>query len=359
MIIYVILLMLSVTLLFFSRKLIEKNKYASSLLYIISIFLFTLVAGLRWNVGTDFLMYDSFFEIFKNRLSFSLQLEPAFIIICFITGKFCNSSFLAFFTIGLFIYYFVFKACKKSCTYYDVAIFLFICFGFFFSSLNVIRQWMAISVLLNVYADLDKKISFKQIAQIVLAIMCHYTAIFVIPFIFLAKKISKEKTRVILIILFILFYCFSSKILPILFGVLSNISMFAKYEKYATTKNYLNASFIFPAICLMIYFLYILFSKKGCQKDVLLEKMINLIIFAFGFSLIGTNIDIIERISQYFLSSLIIVLPIIYDCIKIPFNKKFVATCIIILGVAFFVNTMNNNGGEILPYQTRGGLYFK
>ena len=119
----------------------------------------------------------------------------------------------------------------------------------------------------------------------------------------------------------------------------------------------MDAKLIWPAICLLVYLYYIIFLKKSNNdlKTVYLKKIslyINVLIFAFAFSLFGTQIDIFERISHYFLPIVIVIIPMVLEVIRDKEWKKVIILFIVILGIAFYTNTMINNGGEILPYTT-------
>lgn len=355
MIIYILLLLFTVSFAFFSRK--TTNKILSKLFLGLSIFLMVLVAGIRWNVGTDFSMYESFFKVFKDIVVLTGDLEPMFMLFCYIPGRFFDTSTMTFFLIALFTYAIVSDVCTKNCKYYDLALFVFICFGFYFSSLNIVRQWMAIPLLLKLYTILGEKISFKHIFLLLAAYMCHYTSIFVFPFLFCFKYIKTDKTRIALIITFIFMKMSIHKVLPLVHNFFAGFGWATKYIKYFAMNNYISASLLIPCICLVSYALYYMFLKN---KIINLEEkegkkiniLINILVFAFGFELIGMNVDIVERMSHYFYPIIILVLPKILEHIQYKSNKQIILTVLVLFSLLLFLNTMKNNGGEILPYRT-------
>ena len=70
-----------------------------------------LVAAFRYDVGTDFLMYENFFRNAESLPWFSLNLEFIFILICKFAYFLTQDSVLFFFIIAIWIYYFVFNIC--------------------------------------------------------------------------------------------------------------------------------------------------------------------------------------------------------------------------------------------------------
>ena len=362
MIVYVSLTIATMIFLYLSR--ISENKIIKNFIFVLSIMLMTVVAGIRWNVGTDFLMYNDFFEVFKNRITFTNTLEPMFMIFCYIPGRIFNTSFMTFTLIALFIYSIIGTTCKKNCKYYDMSIVLFLCLGMYFSSLNILRQWMSIALLLRLYTILDEKIGINHFLLMILSFMCHYTSIFVIPILFICRKISKEKIRIILLIAFVILKFIINTLLVYVFSFISNITFFEKYFKYFSGQNYINASILWPLIFVLVYIFYIVFMRK---KMPYIEKedknkinvWVNILIFAFGFEVLGTNIDIIERMSHYFYPIIILIIPKVYEYIENKENKKIILFGILLFCFFMMFINMKNNGGQFLPYQTIFGEVFE
>lgn len=355
MTVYILLTILIVVLLYFSR--LNENKTVKELFFSISILMLTLVAGFRWNVGTDFLMYNDLFYTFRNHIVFSNKLEPMFMLFCYIPGKFFSTSFMTFTLIAFFIYYLVGVTCKKNCKYYDISLLLFLCLGMYFSSLNIVRQWMSIAVLLKLYSILDEKFGIKHVLLVTLSFMCHYTSIFSIPIIVICKKITKEKTRIILLVVFIALKFSINNLTSIILNLISNITFFEKYFKYFSKPNYMNASFLWPVILLIIYisYLFLLRNKMTfidkCENRKI-NVWLNILVFAFGFQLLGMNIDLMERMSHYFYPIIILLIPKICEHVKNKNNRKIVFAAILIFSVIMMILNLRNNGGHFLPYQT-------
>ena len=314
-----------------------------------------LVAGLRWGVGTDFFMYDQFFQFYSKEIVFSWKLEPMFMIFCKIGGFFSDKSYFTFLLIALYIYVCIFKVSQKSLVNYDISMFLFVAMGFFFSSLNILRQWMAIAALFHVYDSMiDKKLN-KMIIWYFMSILCHYTSIMLFPILLAVYFIKNDKMRNILILISVLIKLNIGLVLNSLKWIVSNIPIFNKYVYYFSQKNTIQATLLWPMLCLGIYLLYLFIISNNKKKygDYECRKMdiyINLLIFSFMFTLIGTDIDIIERMQYYFIPTIIITIPLLQKYLKINNNKRIYLFGTYLVGILFFVNSLLNNGGGILPY---------
>lgn len=348
-------------LLLFSR--LSENKYNGKIkqkgFIFLALFIIVVIAGLRWNVGTDFRMYNSLFHQYKNNFVFNMKIEPIFKLFCFIPGMIFEKSTMTFILIAIYTYFLVFLFCKKNCKYYDLAFFLFISMGFFFNSLNIVRQWMAIPSILLTYNYLAEKNYFRAFIFFILGYFCHYTVIILLPFLFFINVIKTEKTRLGIIVIAILSYIFSGNIMIILQNLIINISFLSKYYYYFSKVNSMNASLIIPAICLIVYAYYLILLKINSKKihfdSIKFEKLniyINVLTFAFLFTLLGTKIDVFERMQHFFYPIIIVIIPLVLEMLDNKTNKKIITILILFFGLAFFTNTMLNNGGEVIPYQT-------
>ena len=207
MFVYIVNLFLTFILLLITRDSSMKNqsKGKKLIMIIFSLLIITCVSGFRYNVGTDFKMYESFFYMIERFPLFGGNIETMFILF----GKIAHfiipsSSTLMFFLISLWIYSIIYYLAVKNTEYYDLAIYLFITFGFFTSSMNGLRQWMAIPAIYLMIQSLSKKKLFKSLIYFLVAFLCHKSAVLLLPFLVGCYFIKKEKTRFFIIILSLL-----------------------------------------------------------------------------------------------------------------------------------------------------------
>ena len=355
MYIYLFICYLVFFILFFSRKIKNEevkssNKiFLSNYLIFFSFVIFFLFAALRKNVGTDYIEYVILFKNIINdeKLSFSTNIEPIFVILCEIIGFFSNNPVWIFIITSFIIYYFLFKTILKECKFYELGIFLFIAFNFYTSSLNIVRQWMAITIVLYSYTFLKEGNKNKFLKYVILAICCHYTAIIVLLFSKLIFKINDEKTRIIIIFLGVLFYLNTNFIVNILQSLCLKIPIFIKYYKYLSLNENIGGNvLVLPMFCIITYVLY-LYQKRN--KD--LKIYINILCLGFFVSIIGQRMLIFNRLQYYFVAILVIVIPKIIMMMNEK-DKKISYFICFLLGSLFYIYSLNKNGGEPIPYQT-------
>lgn len=356
--IYFFLIMFVYAFLYLSRNCKRKN--LSNIFIFFAILLMTLVAGCRWFVGTDFEMYNLFYYSIKAKgeFVFSLSLEPMFIAFCYITGKFFDTSFVCFLLIALYTYTFIVFACKKCCKYYDFAVFLYFCFGFYFSSLNIVRQWMAIAPILYYYATYENNSKIKNSLLLLLCILSHYSSIIIIPLIFLCKCIKKESTRLGIILVSLLLYALKDNVLLVLKNICLSFDFLSKYAHYFNGNNYSNASLMWPLVFFSIYIFYLIFyclpkKRENSLNNIKINFCTNILTLAIVFAFWGRDLDLMERLSHYFLVVVVLLIPLLYQNIINKENKKFLFITISIGCLLLLINVMKNNGGDFLPYKIR------
>ena len=170
----------------------RKSKAAVFLLFLTSAIL-SVVAGLRYEVGTDFGAYFHADEIFGGHAWESLKTlnEPIIAIftdlISLITDvEGAYTFFFSLFTIGLSTYV-LFRDTED----YVFAILLFIFTGCWHGTFNGVRQYMAATFVLLGYRYIYEKKMLKYFFFIFLAYCTHVSAIImVIPYFFLRNRIT-------------------------------------------------------------------------------------------------------------------------------------------------------------------------
>lgn len=313
-----------------------------------------LISGLRFNVGTDYYEYENlFYNIATQDIKlFGFKIEPVFVVISKIIAIFSKDSVWMFIITSFFIAYFIFKASIKSCRLYDLAIFLFISFGFYTSSLNIVRQWMAASVLLYGYTFLTNKQDKVFLKYVLLAYCCHYSAVVVLPVYLFIRKPRKNITRISVMIFGIFLFNSTNYIIRVLEFISFNVGFLSKYYKYLRIDENIGGNiFVLPMFCVLTYLLYMLFKGNNEENAYSIEINMNIISIGFVFSLIGQKLMTFSRLQFFFVSILIIIIPQIMYLLKKKERSLLYLLCIF-MGTIFLVYSLINNGGQPLPYQT-------
>ena len=312
----------------------KENKLIKKIGIIIPLLILTIIAGIRYNVGTDFLMYESFFYNSTRLKMFSPELELVFVLFCKILHLFFSNSAIMFLLIALLIYSIVFKSALKNTKLYELCIFLFIAFSFYTNSFNVLRQWMAIPLLYLGMDYINEKKWKKGVPILIIGILCHYTSIVTITIYFICKNIKKDITRIIIIITSIIIYVNLDFTMQLLYKMIVATGQGTKYYKYFTKEIYtsLNTNIlVMPMFTLLTYLGYLILvpNIKKMEKTPNQNFLINTLIFGFTFSLLGTKNVLFQRLQLYFIYPLIFVIPFILEKCNKDLRKIIYILCII------------------------------
>lgn len=290
---------------------ITKTSILRNPFLIIPVLVFTIVIGLRYNVGIDYIGYKKQYDFFldSNTRDTIIYFEFAYLWI-FKVLAFLNFHYVWPFLVTAFlqIYCIYFQSSRYLFLLPYVIFFYFVSTNFMYS-LNIMRQTIALNMLLvGVRFILDKNI-FKWIACCFLASLFHVTALTGLLFYFLNKNIIRNKYfSVVFIIVF--FYAsqyifknyldyFLNNYLTIIMPEYSNDSLVLQDRGYSIKNGF---SF-FDFFTSIVYLVFI----NNYEKCSIMYKKYGFILF-FNLSVIGTlifplvhNNILLDRINYYFM----------------------------------------------------------
>lgn len=360
MTIYIVLLgILFVFTMLYDKKFSGKQKKSALRLCGFLMFVLFLIAALRNNVGTDYANYKQAFEYYLagiNPTWFNFEKGFIFLINLFMALKLDLQIWFAAFA-GI-IMYFTFRSYKKSSLNVMFSIYLYFALYFYFGSLNVVRQFIALSFVLCAIGALIKKQYFKYIVWILLASLFHTTALIMLPF----ALIAAHKSRIPAYVwagLSVLFVAFFAK------PLMSFLAMLL--PKYASYLNYSGGGASVNLIISVAMLLLLDLAGKRIQRmDTLpqignelysdrknVNRMMaifeNASIFSICFYSLASTNTLFSRIAMYFY---------IVGTLSIPFAVYFAfgkrkgltkfTICLICAAVCVYYLMGNNSG--VVPY---------
>lgn len=286
---YIIVYLVSAFLLYISKE--------NVLFFFLSVAVVSVLAGLRGNVGTDYVNYSYMYEQFidANLLVFVRNFSGSSIGLLFL-AKIANLFG------GVHVFFGLIGACVALPAFYYIklkfrgndifiAAFIFLC-TVFTSGLNISKQCVAISfvILSSYYVEKNKYV--KYFFCIGVAVMFHITAICALPIFLMFKKHNKfSLLRVFIVVLVLLSMLFINKILSILGG---------KFEAYIEYDGGVSNRILLLNIAMLVFFFLL---RKQAKKqssnygDYLYVFFIGCILLLLGFSS-----PYIKRIALYFTS---------------------------------------------------------
>ena len=233
-----------------------------------------------------------------------------------------------------------------------LSVLLFITIGGFFTSHNITRQYISIAICLWGIPYLISRKTIKYFICIIIAITFHTSAFVMIPVYFLSKiPITKKIVLIYLVIFVIMAYSFR--------GIYSYLNqyVYSDYyvgESYGTTEaNILNI--ILPSILLVFLFYFIrsiniskskfVSENDNCHFFNNMLTHMGILSYLFNF-LAVTDFLILERFSNFFSVSYLIIVPTVLKFMRKE-HKPLIYLCVLGLVIVFFF--INNYLGKFTP----------
>lgn len=346
MIIYLIACMLSMIFTWFLSKFdYKKNKLQYVLSVLIAALPCILVAGFRYGIGSDYFSYENIFftgVATKDPLYYSVFN----FLVQFFGGDFSVSVFIVSAVTFLLTYTRLFEDSPHPW----LSVYLLFGMTFFFASMNAMRQFLALSILLCALKSLEQNKSLRFFILVAIASGIHLSSIIFCALYFLHKIDFNTRLFVILT--------------PAIFGgiyLLRNnlITLAMALNTYSDfiDNNVTNGMSI--AIQCLWQFVLIIIGGLVYNKDNLEENnnkyriyFETQLIALWEYALVSViNPNEIMRIIWVFSYSSIIFTPMVIHRIPVKLARIAVAFIVILgFGIFMYYVIAVNNSHEVLPY---------
>lgn len=343
------ILILSV-LLFFS---IERNRVRIFLYkqidfkakYLLCFLVLLIVAGFRWNVGTDYINYESIFEVYQSGNDpYWTNFEIGFALLNKCIAAIANSQVLFLVSSYITLYY-IFKTIKENSIDPFLSIFLFYTLYSYCDSLNIVRQYIAMAICFSALKNLKENELKKYVFKIILACFFHASAICMLPIYFLSKLKVKTSLYIILFTLVLLLFASYNYFIELIIKIFPQYSIYLNYEAGGATINLL---FLFINFILLIW-VRVFLKKRGIPEPKEHSLYMNICFLGwctYFFSSINT---MFSRIGSYFFLFSILSIPYCLSQLKIR-ERKILTTCIYGIVILIFMYYLLNNNSGVVPY---------
>lgn len=339
---------------------IKNNKYKRIFFTILSFIPFIIVASIRYDVGTDY-MYRNVPDFYKLLLGKDVgNLEILYKLIM----KFCifisKDYIVLFIVVSILMYTLIAISVGKNSKNILLSVIVFMVGSYYFQSLNLIRQYLGMAIMIFGYRYILDKKYIKWTICFILAVLIHTSCLIFIIVPFLNKKPIKLRYLVILSI-FLIFL--GKPILTFMFNFLEKFSSIniKKYRVYLLSeKGNLTLSSFLVEIFIYLYFYYIYFKNKDIGKEG--NLLLNLQFLTVIFCLMNLYNSLFYRITSSFGIFQIFSIPYFWNFYhkdKINVKKTVITVntivCIFILcvmSVKMVYSNIINGNNEILPYKT-------
>lgn len=335
MIIYFVLIFLISLIYIFSKR----YKNGDKVFLFISFLLLTFVSGLRNRcIGVDTNMYVYFFE-HLNTIGFNdlmnLRYEYGFSLFSKIISLLTDNYHIYLLIVSSIINASVLNFISKNSKNKGLSVILFILCNFYFSYMNIMRQALALSIILFSFEALKKKKKLLFAFLILLASQFHFSAIICLIFIFLNKIKLTKKHLPIILLTSIIFFIYGN----LIFNYFCSLS--PRLASYIGT-DYSNNNYFGALFESMIIFSQYIFGLIVTKKNNYIKKENNDMFIAGGIvvatiiSVLTMKATIFNRILHYFSIITIVWTPNSIENIVNKKNKTYITVIIILAFLLYF-----------------------
>lgn len=348
------------TIILLVPKKVFNKKYNDNfnfLIIIITIQLFFISAFRSVNVGTDLKRYiprykmiaeTDFSHIFELR--HTVDFEYGYILYNKVISIFSSNAQVLLIVTSIIIIFSFSYFIKKYSKIPWLSFYLFITLGFFGGSFNILRQYLAMSILLYSIKYIKERNLFKFLLCLVLATSIHTTAAaFVILYPLYNIKVNNEYITVLTCVLIILGLTSEFIIKLVLDG-----TQYSKYL-YEIGNGLGNGSGGGMLMILITVFICMQLFKDSLKR--VDAKYVNLwlhmIIIAIIFNILALQLGIFERVMRYFIISMIIIIPNTIYSLKQKWLKSIGVIFVLLLTTFYYFKIIMlsySSSGGIIPY---------
>lgn len=345
---------------------LEKNKKNSNIYtYVILIFLF-LFAGFRdITVGNDTYEYVRQFNSLSgisgilNNIEIS-RYEIGYVALCTIIKTFTNNYTVLLSIVSAFYLISVGRFINKYSQNKWLSIMVFYLIGNYFLIFNIIRQCIVICILLNSIDYIISNKKKKYIISMLVATTFHISSVVLIPLVFIREyKLNIKQHIRILIITIALILVFDKLMLLI-------VNILPQYKSYYMESIYSEggvrlASIVNIIVIGIIMLICKIFSGKkyknlnNSERNNIENVYMNLFelmtIINVVILILSLQFNLLDRISEYFTSILIVYLPNSISRLgKYTYLIGYIVICLLVIYITVILYARPEWSG-ILPYK--------
>lgn len=315
------------------------NKKCSvrKLTYYFSFFILVIVNIFRHkSIGSDTGTYLNMYKLINYKVKNDLYIEDGYFYYNKILNYLSTNEIFLLIVSGIIIFYAFYKFIKFNSVNIFMSLYFFIGLRYYGSTMNLLRQMIAISIILIIFNKIEKYEKKRLIGLNLLAMLFHKSAIVFLIIIFLKKVRYSRKYYIKLNILSVIIFLFSNKLLILI----TKINYFSRYKNYFggesfTSWNFGNITQVI--ISFIITFFYYKFFIKN-RKKITIKNSVYGWICSFGllFSVSSIFGSLLARLALYFTIFNIVIIPMLLK----KYNNKVVSMCVILFVFLYHYFTM-------------------
>ena len=310
-------------------------------------------SAIRWNVGTDFPMYQrDYIKIDPTYWDYFLQntdQEYGYTWLSLALKTVSGSPHLIFWVTSILTVVPIYATIKKCSINPTLAVALYIGLAFFVTPFNIVRQGVAIAILMYAATFIkDKKWVFATLS--VLAAAFHMSAVVVAVIMYTTVRAKPTAQKALWLLAFGVFAAFAFPRIGFITEFINYLN--PRYEIYLVPHGAGIGTFLVIAvrIALVMYAIYLGSKLGGFGADRIFAMWSSI---GLVFLILGTQAVVWARMEYYFGIFLVLLVPnMIAKYRAIDKRHADLASIALYLGAAVYLTFYVQRFANLLPYQT-------
>lgn len=352
---YIFIFLLIITAYLVSKQF--PNTEVAEVTYWILYACMALVAGFRYDTGTDYFVYVSIYEGTNDFMTvvdtgewMNTNIGNAELGYMFITSVFKNFGAeinVMFFFISLISLGLVFKSISDYCNQYRFLIILgYFCFCYFVLDMGAVRQLIAVSIYIYAYRYILKQQLWKYITCAVIASLFHNSGFIIFPLYWLINRNIASSYIYILTVVGLIIIVLKISLLQLIVQyvfepIIPGTKILYKLLIYSSEDGkMLSWGFNIKVILYIMILFFATFYRNQLSKQTPYFNILlnSLFVYVLVRQVLWESADINNRINYYFVFGLIFILPMTLSVFNGYKNKL-----IVLFGVIFLNFYQANN----------------
>ncbi|GEM_PF-365849 len=280
------------------------------------VFIPVIILGFRYGIGTDYFNYHDYYDRARSLgLASIMQTEPLFLLVSYLGSLIAQDYYGMLLIVAFLTMYLMVLGLNRFRDDFSLPMAMLVYLALLYGpSFNIIRQTLAVSVIMLAFRYLEKRRFYAYAITVLVATLFHTSAIICLPlyFINVPKAAALSRTKKLIIVAVIL-------ALPFMYlmttTILSHISYFAGYFKVYDFFNYTprwGALLVQVPVLIPVLFL----RKQLAERHEIYDFYIFLFLLEFVAIYYGFYMIWAFRLMYYFFIAQIILIPATLEVLK-------------------------------------------
>jgi hypothetical protein len=313
--------------------------------YIISVLGLMVFAGARVNVGTDYNLYRSTFEVLDPQyagyfLRNSPQ-EPGFTLGVLLLRTLSDDPRILFLVSSVITVGLSAIAMRRMSVNFAASLTLFVLLGFYLAPFNILRQGLAVALNFFAYSYLGKN-NTRWVLLNVLAQLLHATTVFAAVLQLVLRRVTPSWGLFVKLLGVTLVFALSLAAVGSSLSFLDFLNV--RYTGYLQGQQSGIGTYLYLLSRVLLVALLLHYRPKNGSID----AYITLSMVAVCLLLLGTRAEAIGRLELYFGVYLVIALP--RAAREIPRGGRLLVSAAVLVGSVAFYLAYLSAFGDLVPY---------